>query len=63
MGPRITMMALIDHKGITQARHVDFIGAQQPDQINLTLTSSIDDAGNIAPAVTGQEAYVQAADA
>ena len=58
----IAMMPLIHNEGVLEARHVDFVGPEQPHKFDRAALGAFKNAGNIAPAITRQEAEIEAAD-
>ncbi len=48
MGAGIAMAALVDDEGAAQPVDLEFIGAQQVDQLNLALLRALHDARDIA---------------
>ena len=62
-GARIAVVALIDYERLTQSIHINFIGTQQPDKVDLARARARDNARHIPAAFAGQEAHIQAANA
>src|SRR5690606_4560776 len=50
VGATVAMMALIDDEGLAQAIGVDFVGAEQIDDVEIALLRSFEDTGDITPA-------------
>ena len=55
----IAMAALIDDEGAAEMGDVEFVGAQQIDEVDLALLRAVDDAGDVAAAFARQEAQIE----
>ena len=62
VSPGIPMMALVNDKCFTQARHVNFICTQKIDGLNRSLTGIIKNSSDVIPTVMRQHMEVQARD-
>ncbi len=62
MRARIAVAALIDDEGFAQRRHVDLVGAEQIDGIEVAAPRGIHHARDIEPALARHEAEIEAGD-
>src|SRR3954469_21790421 len=54
----IAMRALIDNKRIGEAVHIELVGAEQINEIDIALARAVENAGHVAAAVARQEAEI-----
>ena len=58
----IAMVTLVDDEGIAECAHVDLVGTEKIDQLDLALGGTVEDPGDVTPVLTRDKPEIQPAD-